>query len=109
MLRDLATRLRASFSERDSERMRAATSSARVSVRVGVGGAGGELGVPSRRRTISPRMEGRAREGGEDFGCGAAEELFVELGEFAGEGDALVGPKTATMSASASRMRCGVS
>ena len=34
---------------------------------------------------------GAGVEGGEEFGGGAAEELFVELGEFAGEDDALGG------------------
>ena len=52
---------------------------------------------------------GAGAEVGEEFGGGAAEELFVELGELAGEDDALVGPKRSTMSASASTMRWGVS
>ncbi len=70
--------------------MRAATSSASVVGCVAALAVGQAVGVPSMRRTISPRMEGRARRVGEEFGGGAAEELFVELGELAGEDDALV-------------------
>ncbi len=44
-----------------------------------------------------------------NIGDGAAQEFFVDLGEFAGDDYAQSGPKTDSRSASVSRMRCGAS
>ncbi len=58
-------------------------------VRVRVGGCGGGGAVDEEDHFAADG--GAGAEVGEEFGGGAAEELFVELGELAGEGDALVG------------------
>ena len=54
-------------------------------------------------------MAGRAASWARSSLTGAAEELFVEFGEFAGEDDGLGGAEDGSMSARVSRMRWGAS